>query len=481
MRKLLGITLGFILLLPTLSFGASCENLRAPHRVSYRGQENKLFDRLIEIVEQNYHNPPATLAVIDTVAACLETAREQVGQDGAGSPFEALAKVKIEPSESGAHIVASLQDSPPRRFPVEGKLSKLASRTVKHLSAGSKKGATPDIDEQIWFLWFHSYMAATGHKYNWYDYADELTEESAEDRGRSFRVGFELDTRDERLVIGAIQDRALADAGLKSGTEFVGFDDLTMTDLTLPEFQRFWYSPEPFTFVVNVRADSGPLRISGRAIPTRHTTLSWAVLGNAGYVRIYRFARDTLIEMRRAMRRLEDEEISGLVLDVRGNSGGALSPGLVDMFLKPGQAVVSYRDHGADEARDLKATVEYYDLPMAILVDRDSASMAEILAAAFVTHERGTVIGEVTVGKGVGQQVRPVLDEGRVHLVGRVYFYPGTRDTWNGEGIQPSTAIALDDESRKRLEPFLASPDLRLEQQVSVDRALQAARQHLEE
>ena len=254
-----------------------------------------------------------------------------------------------------------------------------------------------------------------------------------------------------------------------------------MADLTLPEFQRFWYSPEPFSYVVTVQANPDTLRISGRSIPTRHTTLAWSVLGSVGYVHLHRFARDTLIEMRRAMRRLEDEEITGLVLDVRGNSGGVLSPGLIDMFLKPGQIVVSYRDHDADEARDLEASIEYYDLPVVILVDRRSASMAEMLAAAFVTHERGSVIGEVTVGKGVGQRVYPVLDEGRVHLVGRVYFYPGTRDTWNGEGIQPSVEIEMDDESRERLEPFLASPVLRLDQQLPVDRALQTAKQHLEE
>src|SRR5207244_2182486 len=98
----------------------------------------------------------------------------------------------------------------------------------------------------------------------------------------------------------------------------------------------------------------------------------------------------------------------------------------IDCFLKPGQTVMSYLDlaQGA-KPQDVDATVEYHDLPLAVLVDKETASMGEILAAAIQTHKRGLLVGQQTWGKGVGQTGRPIGDEGMLWLVERIYYYPG--------------------------------------------------------
>ena len=106
--------------------------------------------------------------------------------------------------------------------------------------------------------------------------------------------------------------------------------------------------------------------------------------------------------------------------------------------------------------------------------------MAETLAAAVRQHHRGLLIGETTYGKGVAQSLHPILDEGVLALTTRVMFYPGTRSTWDGEGIAPDFHVPLAARERDLLDAILDAPLLDLEDQIAYDPALTLALDLLE-
>lgn len=467
----------------------SCPQLPTSHRVSYKNDEPRLFRRIVELVEKSPTGAPSALSVVRTFQTCLGEFHVQAGQrEEKGSdngPSESISRmlgsIRFAVSADGDTFEVAHEGVPARTYKMRDEISSLARRATRNIVKRVERADKSEIANQLWFLWIESYLRAMGEKYNYYDYACDLMKEKATDRGRSFSVGFDVEIRADRVTVSEVHDEQLRLAGLAPEDEIVSLDGRKVAELTPPELQRYWLNPNTFSFMVVVRRRGELLRIVGESAPTRHRTLAWSARSEMGYVRIREFTRGSPIELRRALRRLEAQAVRRLVLDVRGNPGGLLSVGLVDMFLKPGQTVVSYMDFEAKEATDVDATVEYHGMPTALLVDRSTASMAEALAAAFRTHERGPVVGERTYGKGVGQSLYAVGDEGRLHLVERTYFYPGTRESWDGTGIAPTVEIEVGEETRSRLQSFLDSRLLRLDEQWEVDPILRAAERRLGE
>lgn len=127
-------------------------------------------------------------------------------------------------------------------------------------------------------------------------------------------------------------------------------------------------------------------------------------------IRIRRISQSSLAEMRRHLERLRSSgDLEGIVIDLRGNSGGSIltSARLADLFLSEGTLVenLDRRGQPASGLRPrLRATANGdTTTPLAVLVDRRSASGAELLAAALTRHGRATLVGERTFGKGVAQ------------------------------------------------------------------------------
>lgn len=136
-----------------------------------------------------------------------------------------------------------------------------------------------------------------------------------------------------------------------------------------------------------------------------------------GYIRITAFGRETGAELKRALEQLEEADVQGLILDLRFNPGGLLTAAIdvADLFVSEG-LIVSTRGRNSPE-RKVKATARgtYEGFPMAVLVNRYSASASEIVAACLQDHQRAVVIGERTWGKGSVQNVID-MDQGRSAL-----------------------------------------------------------------
>ena len=130
------------------------------------------------------------------------------------------------------------------------------------------------------------------------------------------------------------------------------------------------------------------------------------------YVRVTAFSRDTASELRKVLTELKKEKIRGLILDLRFNPGGLLNSAIdvADLFVSQGRIVSVAGRNSPERAWEAHKKGTFEGFPMAVLVNRYSASASEIVAACLQDHRRAVVVGERTWGKGSVQNVIPLED-----------------------------------------------------------------------
>lgn len=162
------------------------------------------------------------------------------------------------------------------------------------------------------------------------------------------------------------------------------------------------------------------------------------------YVRYASFSEGSHGELRRTVERLERAGAEGLVLDLRGNGGGLLNEAVLaaSVFVEEG-TVVSTESRAQGDRTYEAAGDAIAPLPTVVLVDRDTASAAEILTAALEVHDLATVVGTRTYGKGSFQEVIRLQAGGALDLtIGRYLTADGRSIA--GEGIEPQVRAADD-------------------------------------
>lgn len=193
---------------------------------------------------------------------------------------------------------------------------------------------------------------------------------------------------------------------------------------------------------------------------TRNSDAGWNWLLNAehgvGYIRLTHFSRNSADELRAALETLTEQNARSLILDLRSNPGGLIESAvdIADLFLDSGR-IVSMQGRAVKE-RVWKATagsVVASTMPMAILINRQSASASEILAAALQDHQRAVLIGERTFGKGSvqnvikmdgGKSAMKLTTAGYLRPCGvNIHRFPDSKpeDDW---GVRPDTDFLVD-------------------------------------
>lgn len=175
---------------------------------------------------------------------------------------------------------------------------------------------------------------------------------------------------------------------------------------------------------------SGPRNLTvNRAsvrLPAVRGFMSHAAGQKVGYVRFVTFSAGAHGELESAVKRLETHGAKGLVIDMRGNGGGLLDEAVLSasLFLHEGQLVVSTksRTQGSRDYDAVGGTLPR--VPIVMLIDRDTASAAEILTAALQDHNVATVVGTRSYGKGVFQDVIQLASGGALDLTVGRYFTP---------------------------------------------------------
>lgn len=174
--------------------------------------------------------------------------------------------------------------------------------------------------------------------------------------------------------------------------------------------------------------------------------------GKIGYIRLVQFSANAAPEMREAIQKMEKENVTGYVLDLRSNPGGLLyaSVDIARMWIPKGGIVSTVDRQGVsdkEEANNRALT----DKPLVVLVDGGSASASEILSGAIQDNKRGTVVGTRTFGKGLVQSVRSLGDGSGMAVTIAKYLTPNGRDI-NKHGIDPDVVVELTEQQRQALQ-----------------------------
>lgn len=164
-----------------------------------------------------------------------------------------------------------------------------------------------------------------------------------------------------------------------------------------------------------------------------------------GYVRLTTFSDGASVSLRRAVNKAREKGAEGIVLDLRANGGGLLPEAVLtsSIFIPKGEVVV--RTESRTEPTEVYRAIggDIGDFPITVLVNRDTASAAEILAAALQTDVEAPVVGTRTFGKGVFQQVIDLDNGGALDLtVGEFFTADGV--SLAGRGLKPDVKAPLD-------------------------------------
>ena len=278
------------------------------------------------------------------------------------------------------------------------------------------------------------------------DYEDLQAGTSGEFGGLGIEVGME----DGFVkVIAPIDDTPAQRAGVEAGDLIIRLDDTPVKGMSLADAVNLMRG-EPGTSIVLTIVREGndsPLRITiTRDVIQVTSVRSRTLEPGYGYVRISQFQNRTGENLRDAVDTLRDdteEELRGLVLDLRNNPGGVLSAAVSvsDAFLSEGTIV--YTEGRMDEAK-LKFSAKGSDIldgiPLVVLVNGGSASASEIVAGALQDHRRAVIMGEKTFGKGSVQTILP-LDNGSALKLTTARYYTPSGVSIQARGIVPDIAL----------------------------------------
>lgn len=152
--------------------------------------------------------------------------------------------------------------------------------------------------------------------------------------------------------------------------------------------------------------------------------------GGVGYVVLHRMSENAAAELRNAVERLRADGMKALVLDLRSNPGGLIREGVkvAGLFLQPGDTVATSKGRSAKHRAYLvQESAEWDDIRLVLLVNRGTASSAEVIAGALQDHDRAAIVGTPSYGKGVLQTTYPLGEEVALKLTTARWFTPSGR------------------------------------------------------
>jgi len=327
-------------------------------------------------------------------------------------------------------------------------------------------------------------------------------QESTEGSFAGVGIVIALDDEKRIRIVSPIDDTPAARAGLRPDDRITHIDGYQMVGEPISEAVRRMRGRvgDPVTLTIQRVEDSFDVTVKRARIEVPSVTAS-IIDQDIGYIRVSRFDATTLDQTQEYLQELEDRIASprGIIVDLRRNPGGLLDSAadIADQFLTEG-LIVATEGRGERKLRSYEADRSdfFEQVPMAILLDRGSASGAELMAAALRENGRGIIIGERSFGKGSMQRIMPLTSGGGLKITTGYYTTPENHIV-QGHGVIPDIEITLADaeEFEREIDLEHALPSRRrdprqslatleatsCEQDIEIERLGKSSRENLEE
>lgn len=327
---------------------------------------------------------------------------------------------------------------------------------------------------QNWYRWRHKYddklktpedayvaidtmVASLNDKYTRFVTPKEFEEEKTIIKGSLYGIGVQIGIRDGKiLVISPLEDTPGEKAGLMAEDEILAINGVSTKDMTVDKAADTIRGPKGTTVELLIKRANVPNKvykivrdeINIKTISTK-TPENFTLNDKVGYVRLTSFmGRKVAMDFRDVIAGFKNKD--GIILDLRGNTGGLLSNAIIiaNMFLD-NEIIVSTvdRDGYKDTAKSPKRC--FTTQPLVVIINKGSASASEILSGALKDNHRAILVGENTFGKGLVQEVKSLAPFGAgMNITVQKYLTPNGTDI-NKKGIAPDIEVKITEEDIK--------------------------------
>lgn len=296
-------------------------------------------------------------------------------------------------------------------------------------------------------------LEALGDPYSEYYTAEELAALMQSTQGIYFGIGAYMQ-QDKATTLpritGTIAGSPSEEVDIRVDDLIYAVDGVLTQGLALTEVTSMIKGPEntevELTLVREGASDYINVTVVRRKVESPTVTYEMTE-GNAAYIRVTEFDDVTIKQFENALATARAEDMKGMILDLRANPGGSLNAviEMLKMMLPEGMIVYTQDKEGkrteyrCDGEREL-------DVPLVVLVDKNSASASEIMAGAIKDHGIGTLVGTTTFGKGIVQQIVSMRDGSAIKITISAYYTPNGNNI-HGIGIEPDVVCEFDGEA----------------------------------
>ena len=305
-----------------------------------------------------------------------------------------------------------------------------------------------DVDKKKLFEGAYRGMLSTLDPYSQFIDSKELQEFEIGTRGEFGGLGIEITVENNILtVLTPFVDSPAYNAGILAGDKILKIGNETTENMKIEDAVKRLRGKPGTQVTMTILHEGGD--------KTQEVTLTRAVIEvpsvfhrmlddtlKIGYIQLIGFQEHTTEKVKEALDKLKAQGMRALVIDLRNNPGGLLSTAIEisSMFLPEGAVVVRTVGREKSQTTQYKATKngDYDNLPIAILLNKGSASASEIVAGALHDDGHAILVGETSYGKGSVQSVIPFEEyNAALKLTTALYYTPKGTESINGKGIKP--------------------------------------------
>lgn len=256
------------------------------------------------------------------------------------------------------------------------------------------------------------------------------------------------DENNNIVIYSVFEGTPASKAGLKAGDIIVKLNDKDTTNMSVSDFSnlvkkqkddfKLTYKRNDIEKTVNLKSDTVELKSVSSDVFEKSCK-------KIGYIRTTIFANNTDEQFKKELTRLENKKIDGLILDLRGNSGGHLvtAEQIISMFLDSSHPIYQIKSK-ENQSKFYSTGKETKNYKIAILIDGDSASASEVVTSALMEQYGAKVVGEKSYGKGTVQELQ-TLPNGEQYKLTTKSWLTSKGKVIDGKGIEPDYKVSLDD------------------------------------
>lgn len=307
------------------------------------------------------------------------------------------------------------------------------------------------------------YVAGLKDPYTEYFTKEEMEDFTSEVEGNYIGIGIYMiqNTEDNTIVVlYPIEGSPAKEAGIQTGDIIKKVDGVEYTGEDFDKISNYIKGKEgtKVTLEIERKGEILTYKIERKSIDL-YPIESEILDNNIGYIGITSFDSKCADEFKKVYNNLVKSNITGLIIDLRNNGGGIVSEALqiADYALEKNDIILITKDKSGKEKIEKSTKKPIIEVPIIILVNENTASASEILAAALKENNKATILGEKTYGKGVIQELLKLSDGSGMKVTIEEYYTPN-KNKINNIGITPDVEISstesilIDPEDDKQLQ-----------------------------